>query len=385
MRWLWLAALVGCSSEVGDDVVGPFTGEVSRFVVDAITLPRDGAEAGTLAADLDGDGQPENQLGLVTGVLATTNDLSIHSADMIAAGALASSIEIQADDLVDDDTVAVRYFGADGDPVTLAGGRFAAGSFRSNRTAGTRHPGRAVLRLPVFTNADPLIIELEGLEVDLEPDGRGGFDGIVRGGIREDHAREVAYTGLVQMFATEPERHIVFARGVDTDRDGALSRAEVDDSVIAFLVVADIRLFDGTRYAPQAGAPTPDSLSVAFAIHLSPCASGRCGPPVPGESCRDRVRNGNETDVDCGGACQPCAAALACTLPDDCQSRACDAGLCRAAACDDGVRDGFESDVDCGGACGVCQLGQFCAADSDCATGSCDSGIASLGTCVAPS
>ena len=69
------------------------------------------------------------------------------------------------------------------------------------------------------------------------------------------------------------------------------------------------------------------------------------------------------------------------TRAEDCQSRACDAGSCRAATCSDGVRDGFESDVDCGGPCAACAAGLACAADTDCANNNCNNGIASLGTC----
>jgi hypothetical protein len=196
-----------------------------------------------------------------------------------------------------------------------------------------------------------------------------GYAGVVRGGIRQEAARAAAHAGLVEMFETEPERHIVFGRGIDKNHDDVITRAEVDDSVIAILVTADVELF---------GAP---ALSVAFGIHLSPCASGTCMTAAPMNACRDRVRDGDETDVDCGGSCQPCAAMKQCDRPEDCQSRACDAGACRAASCSDGVRDGYESDVDCGGSCAKCMTGLACAADWDCASGNCTNGIASLGTC----
>ncbi len=370
-----LIALGACGAEAGSDVTGPFTGETHRFVVDGFALPRDNATAMALAADLDGDADPENQFGVITSLLASVSDLSIHASDMVAAGALASTVEIVADHLDDDDTVAVRYLGADDDPATLAGGRLVGGGFRSNRTAATRVPGRAVLRLPVFTNASPLALELDGMELDLEPDGRGGYDAVVRGGLRQQHAREVAYAGLLEMFATEPERHVVFARGVDANRDDILSTDELEASVIGFLVTADLQLFDGARYAPRARDATPDSVSLAIGLHLTPCPAGRCTTTPPVERCRDRVRDGDETDVDCGGWCQPCAAALACAVPADCQSAACDGGACRAPACDDLVRDGFESDVDCGGACGPCLTGRRCADTADCAAGRCSGGV----------
>ncbi len=374
-----LGALAACSSD-SNDVTGPFTGELRTFRVDMFAIPRDASEATSLAADLDGDDVPDNQLGNVTGVLFSTNDLSTHGFDMIASGALASSVTIQADSLSDDDSVGVTYLGAPDAPAVVAGGRFVAGNFVSNRTRDTRAPGTALVQLPVYVNADPLVLELEGMEIELGPDGLGGYVGTVRGGIREDVAREAAYLGLIQMFETEPARHLVFGRGIDADHDDVITRAEVDDSVIALLVEADIDMFDGEHYAPHVST-TPDSLSVAFGIHLRPCDDGVCPIGAPENACRDRVRDGDETDIDCGGSCQPCAAAKQCGRAEDCYSQACDAGSCRAPTCSDGVRDGYESDVDCGGSCTTCAVTKVCAADRDCVSNRCDNGPASLGNC----
>ena len=395
-----LLLLAACSSSPSGDITGPFTGPVHRFVVDRILVPATTDASAAVAGDLDGNGTPDNKLGLVTAVLATTNDLSLDGPDMIAAGALASVVEIQADDLATDATVGVRYFGIDPtDPATapaiadaidaatvVAGGALVDGTFLSNRTATTRHPGRAIVVLPVYTNADPLALPLEGLEIDLHPDGRGGFDAILRGGIREADARALAYAGLIQMFENEPERHLVFQRQIDRDRDGTMSRAELDDSIIATLVTADIQLFDGTRYAPRPAPTAKDSLSIAFAAHLLPCPDdGRCSAATTPilDHCRDRIRDGNESDVDCGGSCLPCFDGRTCTAPGDCQSNACAASsnTCVPATCTDGVRDGFESDVDCGGSCPPCTQGRICAADSDCTSNNCNNGPAVTGTC----
>ena len=43
-------------------------------------------------------------------------------------------------------------------------------------------------------------------------------------------------------------------------------------------------------------------VSFAFRVHLSPCATGRCAS-APMDTCHDRVLDGNEADVDCGGIC----------------------------------------------------------------------------------
>ncbi|MDI3292124.1 Ig-like domain-containing protein, partial [Polyangium sp. 15x6] len=64
------------------------------------------------------------------------------------------------------------------------------------------------------------------------------------------------------------------------------------------------------------------------------CPSGVCmGHVCQPASCDDGVKNGTETDVDCGGGtCLPCASGQACTTAADCQTGACIGGLCDAPA-----------------------------------------------------
>ncbi len=98
------------------------------------------------------------------------------------------------------------------------------------------------------------------------------------------------------------------------------------------------------------------------------CAGGTCADP----SCDDDVKNGDETDVDCGGSCGPCLVGRDCTVGGDCTSGVCGVeGTCLAATCDDDVRNGDESDVDCGGACDPCENGLACAESADCQGGLC--------------
>lgn len=92
-----------------------------------------------------------------------------------------------------------------------------------------------------------------------------------------------------------------------------------------------------------------------------------CAAPT----CADLVKNGDETAVDCGGSCEPCAKGPDCTVGTDCASGVCNAGACAPARCDDGVKNGSESDVDCGRGCLPCELHRVCVDDDDCATGEC--------------
>lgn len=360
-----LLVLAGCSSDTSDDVTGPFTGETRVFAVDKVTMPSTTALQNQFAGDVDGDGAIENQLGLIVAALPTS-DTNQHVPDMIASGALMSSLELQVDDLTEDDSVGFAYLGRPGASYDQGGGKLMAGTFASNRAATTKLRSIALAALPVFADADPLMVPLIGVELDLTPDGKGGFDGVIRGGIPIDAARPIAYKGVLQMMQTNPTAHLVFARMLDTNNDGDITETELAGSALLAGFIVDDIVIDGTP-----------ALSAAFGVHL--CPQGQCNLGTPMNACTDRKRDGAETDIDCGGGtCPKCAADAACTGPGDCESGACDANKCRAPTCSDGFRDGYESDVDCGAVCARCAAGKRCATSDDCASGSCNGGT---GTC----
>ncbi len=89
--------------------------------------------------------------------------------------------------------------------------------------------------------------------------------------------------------------------------------------------------------------------------------------------CQDGVKNGSETDVDCGGSCEAkCFDGHGCSAPGDCVSHACAGNVC--VSCGDGVKNGDETDVDCGDSCAArCLDGASCVKDADCASGRCGS------------
>jgi hypothetical protein len=115
------------------------------------------------------------------------------------------------------------------------------------------------------------------------------------------------------------------------------------------------------------------------------CTSNHCDPITKkcvAPTCSDAITNGSETDIDCGGMCSTkCANTKACSVGADCSSAHCDGVTkkCVAASCSDLIRNGSESDTDCGGSdCSKCGTNQTCGGPTDCASGVCN------GTCAAP-
>jgi hypothetical protein len=117
------------------------------------------------------------------------------------------------------------------------------------------------------------------------------------------------------------------------------------------------------------------------------CAAGVCSSNAPPTMCSDGRRDGSETDVDCGGStCAPCSAGRICVVASDCANGlVCVSNLCvspgAAPSCNDGVRNGTESDVDCGGSCSPCVDGRVCVSGSDCLSQTCSAAL----RCVEPS
>jgi hypothetical protein len=104
---------------------------------------------------------------------------------------------------------------------------------------------------------------------------------------------------------------------------------------------------DGSGQVVQVGDDTDTPSSTQ-------CATGSClngvalfAPLPPGTPCNENGGN------SCNGS-----------------------GSCVQATCSDGIKNGTETDVDCGGICpNRCGTGQMCLQDSDCQSMQCVSGI----------
>ncbi|MRG97277.1 hypothetical protein [Polyangium spumosum] len=104
---------------------------------------------------------------------------------------------------------------------------------------------------------------------------------------------------------------------------------------------------------------------------------GKCVPAHCTNGALDSVSG--ETDVDCGGPCAPCPLTFKCNSRTDCEGEGNCGGMpkaCQPPNCLEGVKNGNETDGDCGGSCDKkCAQGKGCLVPDDCQTGlSCKAG-----------
>jgi hypothetical protein len=105
-------------------------------------------------------------------------------------------------------------------------------------------------------------------------------------------------------------------------------------------------------------------------------SAGSAGMPAP--TCDDRMRNGAESDIDCGGTCEGCDTDRRCHQAADCASLVCTT-VCQPSDCQDDVRNGLETGKDCGGGCKGCDNGVACEENIDCVSLHCAGEV-----CVSP-
>ncbi len=100
-------------------------------------------------------------------------------------------------------------------------------------------------------------------------------------------------------------------------------------------------------------------------------------------ACNDEIRNGSESDTDCGGdQCRPCPDQSRCEVFADCLSGICLNAICQESTCSDLVANGMETDVDCGGEnCLPCADSMRCERGADCTSGVCTFNICQEPTC----
>jgi hypothetical protein len=138
-----------------------------------------------------------------------------------------------------------------------------------------------------------------------------------------------------------------------------------------FFYIENLELENGSKYFIRAVAydnanqnSTPmdsNGITINTSLIYEPCDNGE--------------KDTGEADIDCGGICSiKCEIGDKCIFNSDCITGLCNQStkLCRGATCFDLIRDGGETDIDCGGNCSAkCEEGKSCLNNSDCRSNIC--------------
>ncbi|OIO63277.1 hypothetical protein COT48_05220 [Candidatus Woesearchaeota archaeon CG08_land_8_20_14_0_20_47_9] len=183
---------------------------------------------------------------------------------------------------------------------------------------------------------------------------------------------EVTYDGtklFCRFYADDPESGIDIYQYSIHDSNGSklLGNTTVaDDSEW----VTGLKLAEGHKYyfkaraRNRAGLWGEEGISDGITVR----------PELVPSACSNTLKDGDETDVDCGGKCSGCDAGRSCKENTDCISGYCEDSICKEPSCSDGVKNQDETDSDCGGKCSECGEGKSCETDDDCQQGlSCSS------------
>lgn len=143
------------------------------------------------------------------------------------------------------------------------------------------------------------------------------------------------------------------------------------------ITATGLKLTDGERYHVQAYAQNKAGLGTGTVRSSGVIVNVLLNTAY---ACSDNLKDGDETDIDCGGICTAkCANSKVCISNSDCKSAYCVSNVCKAGSCTDSYMNQDETDVDCGGSCSrKCEIGSSCKKNSDCETILCTEG-----TCVA--
>lgn len=87
---------------------------------------------------------------------------------------------------------------------------------------------------------------------------------------------------------------------------------------------------DGFTARPELGICEGPDGSVPVDAEQPTLDSGTDADASDGATCSDGIANGTETDVDCGGDCDPCETEMMCARDGDCTTEVCVSGVCRS-------------------------------------------------------
>ncbi|HTM21451.1 MAG TPA: hypothetical protein VL172_13115 [Kofleriaceae bacterium] len=325
---VWLAALgagaAGCGAhgqgdidagadayQYADAAMRDPTGSHYNFVIDGITMPRNGTEAESLGLDIDLDGEVDNALGaIVTAFNAGGTDVNDVVQGQIDRGEIILLADVQATALTDArdvgfwawkgadanpppcldefDTVCRHHLAGDG-TFTVAAADPAAALVVVDIDSGRLHggPGTVTLEVPLGFVTTPLVLDLIGVRVDTTIGLTGMTDGRLAGAVTADYVQASVLPQLLVIMGeivaadcqggVSPDCCVPDSQGEQLinlfDLDGTcdLSMDDLQNStLLTNLLAPDLDLLDEEGFYVPNHDGVLDSTSLGIGFHAVP-------------------------------------------------------------------------------------------------------------------
>jgi hypothetical protein len=322
LRALFLIAPVSLAACGGgsDTACTPSGTQQAQYVINQLTVPKAKSD---FAIDLNGDGEPDNQLGQILGFLASSGlDPQKGVDDATSMGQLIILVDEKSTDAsFQTDSCAgvsmmlgssatmtapaanATYTVSSAAPTNYSGA-LKAGTFTSQSQLKVKEPITVSLTLPFLPGTDPLALTLTGASVQFTRDASGNLTGgQLNGVIKNSDLQTKLIPGFATILTQKVQRMLgqastnmqilmLFDNGGASDpacptpdgkgacknpdgscavpKDGKIDACEVSTSFIQFVLVPDVQMYDGTRWAPSADNAKPDSLSVGIGLTALP-------------------------------------------------------------------------------------------------------------------
>jgi hypothetical protein len=261
-----------------------------HFVTNKLLVPTTQQQAQAFALNLDGDPQqnPDNLFGgLLTMLVSTSPGIELQSNvdQALNTGQVITLHAVQADDPMNAASAswsiflgqktksAPRFDGADKfilDPAAPTNSVI-AGSIANGHFTG----GPGAVRIQMVLMGQPVEIDLVGVRLEADVSKQGCANGKLGGGITVDEFHKkllpALADGLDQVVKADKTAAGTILPVFDTDQDGAISSAELENNLLLKLVTSpDLDLLDASgKFNPRQDG-VKDSLSVGLGFSCVP-------------------------------------------------------------------------------------------------------------------
>ncbi len=226
-------------------------GTDNTYVLSEILLP---TEANDYSVDLDGDDMPDNQLGMLLGVLAGQGlDVQGAVTEQVDQGGVILLANVKATDLTNAEDVGFYvYLGDNPNPEACAGKEdtecrlhlagdatfdIAADSPTDAVVVGANAngaflggPGEVTLELSLAALADPLVITLSGARVDVGVAADALSDGVLGGAITEENIQGQLIPGITAVL-----NGLLEESGCSADMDPCCPEGSTGADILTFI------------------------------------------------------------------------------------------------------------------------------------------------------